>query len=174
MLPERRAAPLLPVRRLFAFDHESRYGRLYGGDDRAPKGVFDKTRWDESFNNVQTAYRNEGYIHADLKPVVERRVASDTAEHVVDLRWVIDEKAPAIINRTTPAGNDYTVESCIRDQLVIIPGDVFNQDRLYPQLAEHSNLGFFETPIQPPDTRPANEQGDVDVIFNVKEKRTAT
>ena len=27
-------------------------------------------------------------------------------------------------------------------------------------------------PVSPPDTRPANEQGDVDVIFNVKEKRT--
>jgi len=142
------------------------------GSDRAPKGVFDKSRWENAFNSVQTAYRNEGYIYADLRPVVERRVTRDTSEHVVDLRWVIDEKAPAIINRIEIAGNDYTVESCIRDQLVIIPGDVFNQDRLIRSWQSIGNLGFFETPVPPPDTRPANEQGDVDVIFNVKEKRT--
>jgi outer membrane protein insertion porin family len=107
-----------------------------------------------------------------MRPVIERRVTSDTSQHVVDLRWVIDEKAPAIINRIEILGNDYTVESCIRDQLVIIPGDVYNQDRLIRSWQSIGNLGFFETPIMPPDTRPANEQGDVDVIFNVKEKRT--
>jgi outer membrane protein insertion porin family len=170
--------PSEELRRFYPFDDYTRSftavlkSTVTGGDDRAPKGVFDKTRWDDAFNNVQTAYRNEGYIYADLRPVVERRIASDSAQHVVDLRWVIDEKAPAIINRIEIAGNDYTVESCIRDQLVIIPGDVFNQDRLIRSWQSIGNLGFFETPIQPPDTRPANEQGDVDVIFNVKEKRT--
>jgi outer membrane protein insertion porin family len=33
-------------------------------------------------------------------------------------------------------------------------------------------MGFFETPIPTPDTKQANEAGDVDVIFRVKEKRT--
>jgi len=141
--------------------------------DPTPKGVFDRSRWEEAFNSLQTAYRNEGYIYADLRPVVDRRpLSADTSKHVVDLRWVIEEKAPAIINRIDIAGNDYTVESCIRDQLVIIPGDVYNQDRLIRSWQSIGNLGFFETPIQPPDTKPANEQGDVDIIFNVKEKRT--
>jgi outer membrane protein insertion porin family len=36
------------------------------------------------------------------------------------------------------------------------------------------NLGFFETPLPPPDTRQANERGDVDIIFRVKEKRTGS
>ena len=142
------------------------------GNDPTPKGVFDKSRWDDAFNNIRTAYSNEGYIYADLRPVVERRASADTSQHVVDLRWVIDEKAPAIINRIEIVGNDYTVESCIRDQLVIIPGDVYNQARLIRSWQSIGNLGFFETPVTPPDTRPANEQGDVDIIFNVKEKRT--
>lgn len=142
------------------------------GNDRAPKGVFDKSRWEDAFSSLQTAYRNEGYIRADLRPVVDRRVSADTSEHVVDLRWVIDERSPSIINRIEIVGNDYTVETCIRDQLVIIPGDVYNQDRLLRSWQSIGNLGFFETPIQPPDTRDANEQGDIDIIFNVKEKRT--
>src|SRR5687768_13041872 len=149
-----------------------RVSDLIRGRDPTPRGVFDQSRWDEGFNNLQTAYRNEGYIYADLRPVVERRSTADTSQHVVDLRWVIDEKAPAIINRIEIVGNDYTVESCIRDQLVIIPGDVYNQTRLIQSWQSIGNMGFFETPVNPPDTRPANEQGDIDVIFNVKEKRT--
>jgi outer membrane protein insertion porin family len=170
--------PSEELRRFYPFDDYTRSftavikSTVTGGDARAPKGVFDRSRWDEAFNNVQTAYRNEGYIYADLRPVVERRTSTDTSQHIVDLRWVIDEKAPAIINRIEIAGNDYTIESCIRDQLVIIPGDVYNQDRLIRSWQSIGNLGFFETPVSPPDTRPANEQGDVDVIFNVKEKRT--
>src|SRR6185503_10358225 len=34
-----------------------------------------------------------------------------------------------------------------------------------------SNLGFFQQPLPPPDTRP-NEQGDLEVTFHVTEKRT--
>jgi outer membrane protein insertion porin family len=150
----------------------SRVGDLIKGRDAAPEGVFDKSRWESAFGNLQTAYRNEGYIYADMRPIVERRATADTAQHVVDLRWVIDEKAPAIINRIEIIGNDYTVETCIRDQLVIIPGDVYNQDRLIRSWQSIGNLGFFETPVPTPDQRQANDQGDIDIIFNVKEKRT--
>jgi outer membrane protein insertion porin family len=76
------------------------------------------------------------------------------------------------VNRIEILGNDYTQESCIRDQLIILPGDVFNQERLIRSWQSLGNLGFFETPIPPPDTRTANEQGDVDIVFRVKEKRT--
>ena len=62
--------------------------------------------------------------------------------------------------------------NCIRDQLLIIPGDVFNQDRLIRSYQSIGNLGFFETPVPLPETRQANDQGDVDIIFKVKEKRT--
>jgi outer membrane protein insertion porin family len=51
---------------------------------------------------------------------------------------------------------------------------VFNQDRLLRSWQNVGNLGFFETPLPFPDTRPANEQGDLDVVFRVKEKRTGT
>ena len=166
------------VRRFYPFDDYTRTitsrvkDLVTGNGGGAPEGVFDKTRWEEAFSNLSTAYRNEGYIQADLRPVVERRTTADTSEHIVDLRWVIDERSPSIVNRIEIIGNDYTVESCIRDQLIIIPGDVYNQDRLIRSWQSIGNLGFFETPIQPPDTRPANEQGDIDIIFNVKEKRT--
>jgi outer membrane protein insertion porin family len=35
-----------------------------------------------------------------------------------------------------------------------------------------SNLGFFDTPLPNPETRPANEKGDIDLVLHVKEKHT--
>ena len=149
---------------------------LVSRQKRAPKGVFDRTRWEDATNKIRTAYSNEGYIYASINPVVERGRSSTGTNgdsgHVVNLRWEIDERQPAIINRIEIAGNDYTSESCIRDQLVILPGDVFNQDRLIRSYQNIGNLNFFEMPLPAPDTRPANEQGDVDIVFSVKEKRT--
>ena len=63
------------------------------------------------------------------------------------------EGAPAIINRIEIVGNDYTTEQCIRDQLVILPGDVYNQQRLIQSWQSIGNLGFFETPLPPSKRR---------------------
>ena len=139
--------------------------------DPVPQDVFDASAWEAATNQVRQAYANDGYIYSQLQPVVERRVTPDST-HYVDLRWEVDEGAPAIINRIEIVGNDYTTEMCIRDQLVILPGDVYNQQRLIQSWQSIGNLGFFETPIPPPDQRRANEQGDIDLIFRVKEKRT--
>lgn len=138
---------------------------------RAPAtDIFDRSRWDEATQQISTLYSNEGYIYAQVRPVIERD-PSDSAGYV-RLRWDIQEGTPAIINRVDILGNDFTVENCIRDQLVIIPGDVFNQERMIRSWRSISNLGFFEAPLPFPDVRPANQEGDVDIVFRVKEKRT--
>ena len=136
-----------------------------------PAGVFDAARWEDSKGRIQSAYATDGYIYANVRSVVDRRTLDDSSKYV-DLRWEVEERAPAIVNRVEIFGNDYTQEPCIRDQLIILPGQVFNQEKLIRSYQSLGNLGFFETPIPPPDTRTANEQGDVDVIFRVKEKRT--
>ena len=90
----------------------------------------------------------------------------------VNLRWEIEERSPAIVNRIDIAGNDYTWETCIREQLVLIPGQVFNRQALIRSYQNISNMNFFESPMPAPETRPAGDAGDVDIVFNVKEKRT--
>jgi outer membrane protein insertion porin family len=135
-----------------------------------PKDVFDQTKWDEGTRKIKDAYSNEGYIYSQVRPVIDRQ-QTDSGPRV-NLRWEVQEGSPAIINRIEIIGNDYTTETCIRDQLSIIPGDVFNQDRLINSYRSVENLGFFESPLPLPETRTANDQGDVDVVFKVKEKRT--
>ncbi|HEU4642390.1 MAG TPA: outer membrane protein assembly factor BamA [Gemmatimonadaceae bacterium] len=146
---------------------------LFGGGDDDGQNLFDQDAWDEATNKLRTAYANDGYIYAQIRPVVERVTGRDSVP-TVNLRWEIDERTPATINRVEIAGNDYTSEACIRDALVILPGDVFSQDRLIRSYQNIQNLGFFESPLPPPDTRPANDKGDVDVIFHLKEKRTGS
>lgn len=136
------------------------------------KDVFNEGAWDDATRKVQEAYANEGYIYASIQPVVERRKVGPDSTPKVDLRWEIDEKTPAIVNRIDINGNDVTSESCIRNQLLMLPGDVFNQERLIQSFRNIANLGFFETDMPPPDYHPANEKGDIDLIFHVKEKRT--
>jgi outer membrane protein insertion porin family len=89
----------------------------------------------------------------------------------VNLRWEINEGAPAIVNRIDILGNDYTYESCIRDQIVMVPGQVFRRDYLIRSYQNISNLNFFESPLPEPDVKP-DSMGDVNVSFHVKEKRT--
>jgi outer membrane protein insertion porin family len=133
---------------------------------------FDQSRWDEATRSVGEAYANEGYIYANVRPVVERvKVGPDSAP-TVNLRWEVDERQPAIVNRVEVLGNDVTSENCIRNQIYVVPGDVFRRDALIRSYQGIGNLGFFESPLPAPDTRPANDNGDVDVIFRVKEKHT--
>ena len=138
----------------------------------AASNLFDRTQWDDATQKVRTMYATDGYIYSQIRPVVEPAPMGADSVPRVNLRWEITEGQPAIINRVDILGNDYTNEACIREQLFVIPGDVFNQDRLIRSYQSLGNMGFFETPIPPPDTKQANDAGDVDVIFKVKEKRT--
>ncbi|MFN2635810.1 MAG: outer membrane protein assembly factor BamA [Gemmatimonadaceae bacterium] len=136
-----------------------------------PPNTFDQGRWDDAQQKLSEAYNDEGYIYAQIRPVAERVPSTDSVRRV-NLRWEIDERSPAIINRIEIAGNDYTHESCIREQIVLAPGQVFNRNYLIRSYQNIGNLNFFETPMPAPETKPSGDQGDVDIVFNVKEKRT--
>jgi outer membrane protein insertion porin family len=138
---------------------------------RNPPNTFDQSRWDAAEQKLRDAYNDEGYIYARIRPVVERQPGGDTLR-IVNLRWEIDEQTPAIVNRIDIVGNDFTFESCIREQIVLAPGQVFNRNYLLRSYQNISNLNFFESPMAAPETRPVGEQGDVDIVFRVKEKRT--
>ncbi len=147
-------------------------GLLRAGRNSDDDLYFDQSRWDEATRRVGEAYANEGYIYANVRPVVTRTRYGPDSVPTVNLRWEVDERQPAIVNRVEVLGNDITSESCIRNQIFVVPGDVFRRDALIRSYQSIGNLGFFETPLPAPDTRTANDNGDVDVIFRVKEKRT--
>ena len=136
-------------------------------------GWFDQTRWENATNRLRTQYWNQGYIYAQIEPRVERVEAGDSLpEPRVDLAWMIEEGRPAIVNRVEIVGNNVTHERVIRDAIVILPGDVFSQDRVLRSYQNVGNLGYFQQPLPFPDTRPANDEGDIDLVFRVAERNT--
>ncbi len=172
--------------RHFATEELSRYYRLDrggllsrlgfgGGDesgDRDP--VFDRMAFEEATNQVQRAYNNEGYLYARVSPYIEKLGAEGEGSPKVRVGWEIEENNPAYINRVAIEGNDYTYERVIRDQIILLPGDVYSEDRLLQSYQSIQSLGFFETPMEPPDIQPDPQTGDVDVTFRVKEKQTGS
>ncbi len=154
----------------YPFGQAERTG-LFGIGGKHLNVYFDQKKWDDATRKLQSLYYNNGYIYVQVRPDVLRRTGPD-GKPVVDLRWVITEGQPAIVNRVEIRGNDVTHERVIREAIVIIPGDVFRQDALLASYQRISNLGFFNQPLPFPDTKPANEQGDIDVVFRVTEKRT--
>src|SRR5438046_7255482 len=120
---------------------------------------------------MRTQYDSSGYIYVQPRAEVIRRTPA-AGKSVVDVRWALNEGQPAIVNKIEISGNDIPHERVIRDAIVLLPGDVFRQDALIRSYQNISNLGFFQQPLPFPDTRPANDQGDVDVIFRVTEKHT--
>jgi outer membrane protein insertion porin family len=174
-----------PVYRVGAFDiqgnrrfstDELRAFYPFGPVDRngAPLGgprSFSRSAWTEATDKVQKLYANNGYIRADVQPEEVRRTGA-RGTPVVDLRWNIREGSPATINKVEIVGNDVTHERVIREAIVMLPGDLFSQDRLVRSYQNVANLGFFQQPLPPPDIRPAANGVDVDVIFRVEERRT--
>jgi outer membrane protein insertion porin family len=133
--------------------------------------AFSRSSWNEATDKVQKLYANNGYIYAQVQPEEVRRTGA-RGTPVVDLRWNIREGSPATINKIEIVGNDVTHERVIREAIVMLPGDLFSQDRLIRSYQNVSNLGFFQQPLPPPDVKPAANGVDVDIIFRVEERRT--
>ena len=147
-------------------------GGLFGmGGSGDAANVFDQTAWSSATEDLSNLYFNNGYIYAQVRENMSRRTGPDGTK-LVDLRWQVVEGAPAIVNRIHIVGNTITHESIIRRAIFMVPGDVFRQDALIQSYQAISNIGFFEQPMATPTTRQANQQGDVDIIFRVEERRT--
>jgi outer membrane protein insertion porin family len=132
---------------------------------------FDRVAWEEATERLRELYANTGYIYARVEPELLRRTGPD-GQSYADLRWVIQEGSPAIVNRILIRGNEVTHERVIREQIVMVPGQVFSRDAFIRSYQNISNLNFFEQPLPQPEVRPAENGVDVDVIFTVVERRT--
>ena len=148
---------------------------LGSAQQRGQEGdIFDAEAFTDAMIAARERYANEGYIYAQINPVITRKEPTEEGgAATVDASWQVREGTPAIVNRVSIVGNEYTYEWVIRNQISILPGDVYSQDRVLRSYQGISSLGFFETPMPPPDIQPL-DNGDVDITFNVTEKQTGS
>ncbi|HSH75629.1 MAG TPA: outer membrane protein assembly factor BamA [Longimicrobiales bacterium] len=142
-------------------------------DDVRTGQIFDGEAFNEAIQIVLERYRNRGYLYAQVNPVVDVVPGEGDAPPVVNATWEVIEGTPAIVNRVSISGNEYTYDWVIRNQIFVVPGDVYSQDFLLRSYQNISALGFFEAPMPFPDITPL-ENGDVDVTFHVVEKQTGS
>jgi outer membrane protein insertion porin family len=147
-----------------------------GADDTPETSgrVFDQVAFDAAAQQVRDLYANEGFLYAQVAPVVKKNPVAPGQAPTVDLTWQIREGLPAYIRRVAVVGNNYTYDWVVRDRLLLLPGDRYSQQRILQSYQSIGSLGFFETPIPPPNIVPDPETGDVDVTFVVKEKQTGS
>ncbi|HVX88486.1 MAG TPA: outer membrane protein assembly factor BamA [Gemmatimonadales bacterium] len=146
----------------------------FAGDSLHPDSAarpFDRSAWDAATRQVQTLYGNNGYIYANVQAQETRRTLPD-GTHLLDLTWQIQEGQPATIRRIDILGNDVTHERVIREAILLVPGELFNQDRFIRSYQNIANLGFFEQPMPEPQVEPIDGGPDVNLTFHVTEKRT--
>jgi len=163
------------LRQLFETDRGGLLSSLgFGGDDDRDQPIFDRVAFQEATTRVQRLYNNDGYLYAQVQPILERVDTASADEPLVRAGWRIQEGNPAYIDRVAIQGNDYTYERVIRDKILILPGDVYSEDRLLQSYQNIQSLGFFQTPMEPPSIEPDPETGDVDITFHVEEKQTGS
>lgn len=165
--------PTDDLARLFTVQNRRVLGLPFGGTSTRDEGeVFDRAALDAATEQVSQMYRNEGYLYADVQPIVERIPAAPGQDPTVNVTWAISEKSPFYVRNISIAGNTTTHESVIRDRLWVLPGDVYNEQAVLQSYQAIAGLGFFETPLPTPDILPDPETGQVDLVFKVKEKQT--
>jgi outer membrane protein insertion porin family len=136
--------------------------------------TFDAEAFARATNDVQRLYSNQGYLDAQVQPIIERLPADSSGRPAVKVSWNIAEGEQATVGTVSIRGNTYTHENVIRNALLMIPGDVYSEDLLLQSYRSISGTGFFETPLAPPQMLPNRETGEVAITFDVKEKQTGS
>ena len=132
---------------------------------RLKKGeVYNAEKMEESLMELYSLYTEEGYIYANISP------SESSKSDVIIVHYQIVEGNPAHVRKIEITGNRTTREKVIRRELEIIPGEIFKRSKVMRSQRDVFNLGFFED-VQL-DSKPATEEGDIDLILNVKEKPT--
>ena len=115
--------------------------------------------------DISGLYYDDGYLFFQINPV-ETAVYNDTIDHEIR----IIEGAQATWKNVKIAGNDRTKEYVIRRELRTLPGEKFSRTDLIRSQREIANLGFFDQEKINPNIVPNQEDGTVDVTWNVQEK----
>lgn len=124
--------------------------------------VYNLSKMEESHQNIGAAYADEGYIYVSIIP------NESVEDSIIDIEYVINESAPANINRVIITGNLNTRENVIRREIVTTPGEKFRRSDVIRSMREIFNLGFFEDII--PQTGIPDDSGNIDLIYQIKEK----
>ncbi len=126
--------------------------------------VFNLEQFNEQLGSVTSMYYEEGYIYANFDHELLK------TDDKIDIKLNITENNRAQVRKIKIQGNRKTKDKIIRRQLVIAPGDYFQQSKIMKSQQNIYNLGFFEPDIHLDNPEVINQKGDIDLTINVNDK----
>ncbi len=116
-------------------------------------------------NDISGLYMDDGYLFFRADPV-ETSVYNDTIDH--EIRIV--EGPQATIKNVGIFGNEKTKDYVIRRELRTVPGEKFSRSDLIRSQRELAQLQYFNQEKINPAVNPNQEDGTVDINWNLEEK----
>ena len=148
---------------IYPSDYLSYKLRIKKGDVFNQKLLGERIMDDE--DAVQNEYMDNGYLFSNINPV-EISVQGDT----IDLEMRVYEGQQATINDVIIRGNTKTHEHVVRREIRTKPGQLFSKSELIRTVRELAQLGHFDPENIAPDVQPNQDNGTVDLVYQLEEK----
>ncbi|MCD4651736.1 MAG: outer membrane protein assembly factor BamA [Candidatus Cloacimonetes bacterium] len=129
--------------------------------------LFDMEKFEKQLQQARTMYYEDGYIYSVFDELLIK------VGEKVNIELTVHENIRAKIHKIHIIGNRKTKEKVIRRQLMIHPGDYFQQSLVMRSQQNIYNMGFFEPNLNL-DYEPINENGDIDLIIHLTDKPSGT
>jgi outer membrane protein insertion porin family len=117
---------------------------------------------------VRDYYGQRGYIETSVRPLL----SPSEAEGTVDVRFIVIEGALTKIRNVFIKGNIRTRDKVIRRELLVYPGEQYDEVKIRRSERRLNNLGFFSSVLKYPVDTPV--EGQKDLMIEVVEKPTGT
>ncbi len=111
---------------------------------------------------IRSLYMDTGYLYAQVTPEV-----TPVGEDSLDVVIKVNENYKVHVRRIKFTGNTRTREYVMRRELKIMPGDVFNREKLMRSQREIFMLNYFADVV--PDVIPVDDE-TIDLEVSVEEK----
>ncbi|MFC1497693.1 outer membrane protein assembly factor BamA, partial [Verrucomicrobiota bacterium] len=121
---------------------------------------------ERSVHAIEDYYGSLGYMNASVNTVLDPNASKKN----VNIVYSVTEGKRASIRNVLIRGNTRTKDKVIRRELLVYPGDIYNNVKVRRSESVIRNLGHFSFVRSYPVNTPVNEEKDI--IFEVEEKRT--
>ena len=111
---------------------------------------------------IRSLYMDTGYLYAQVTPEI-----TPYGEDSLDIIIKVVENHKVMVRRINFTGNTRTREYVIRREMKLMPGDVFNREKLMRSQREIFMLNYFADVV--PDVVPVDDE-TIDIEVSVEEK----
>jgi outer membrane protein insertion porin family len=129
-----------------------------------PGEPYGRAELEKSLDAMYSVLGDQGYVFAEIEPV------EDVQGDSLDLTLQVNPHQAVRVGRVIIEGNQTTFDKVVRREIMIRPGDILRRSLVERSHRDIFNLGYFEDVEV--GSKVANEQGDIDLIFKVKERQS--